>query len=83
MVGIEDTGGLTHDGRSGGAPEVRSRRPDNYDLFFSAENWTLRKLVDKSRVTNEKTVQVFWLSSNGPRKYVGKVFPDYTKEQAR
>ncbi|KAJ9218706.1 hypothetical protein DTO280E4_649 [Paecilomyces variotii] len=52
-------------------------------LFFSAENWTLRKLVDKSRVTNEKTVQVFWLSSNGPRKYVGKVFPDYTKEQAR
>ncbi|KAE8350403.1 hypothetical protein BDV28DRAFT_162986 [Aspergillus coremiiformis] len=46
------------------------------------ENWKLRGLVDKTRWIDENKIQVLWLIRNGRKKYVGKVFPDYTERQA-
>lgn len=37
------------------------------------DKWNLAGLVDKTRLTDESKPQVFWLRSNGRRKYVAKV----------
>lgn len=62
---------------SGNCPEfVKSKV--NGEIKFrpfrpEVESWILADLADKSRPTNEKSIQVFWLGSNGCRKYIGKV----------
>ncbi|KAE8336622.1 hypothetical protein BDV24DRAFT_109529 [Aspergillus arachidicola] len=50
-------------------------RPDD-------ENWRLGGLADKTRWVDENKIQVFWLVRNGRKKYIGKIFPDYTEKQA-
>ncbi|KAL3474561.1 hypothetical protein BJX99DRAFT_248202 [Aspergillus californicus] len=72
---------------SGNRPEFAQDKEINAKKEFrpfrpEVENWILRELADESRLTNEKHIQVFWLWIDGRKKYVGKVFPDYTEEQA-
>lgn len=63
---------------SGHPPEIVKAKEtsgeEGFRLFQpEAENWILGELVDKSRRTNEKNIQVFWLWSNGRTKCIGKV----------
>lgn len=63
---------------SGNHPEFVKAKETNGEKEFrpfhpEVENWILGELVDKSRRTNEKNIQVFWLWSNGRKKYIGKV----------
>ncbi|KAL2828939.1 hypothetical protein BDW59DRAFT_142548 [Aspergillus cavernicola] len=57
------------------SPKFRKFCPDD-------DQWMLGQLVDKTRPIDGDKLQVFWLRSNGRRKYVAKVFTDYTPEQA-
>ncbi|RAL15294.1 uncharacterized protein BO97DRAFT_463302 [Aspergillus homomorphus CBS 101889] len=45
------------------------------------KDWKLSDLVDTSRPIENHCIQVFWLRSNRHRRYIGKVFPDFTREQ--
>lgn len=63
---------------SGNRPEFVKNKEVNGEKEFrpfrpEVENWILGDLADKSRPTNEKNIQVFWLWSNGRKKYIGKV----------
>lgn len=63
---------------SGNRPEFVKNKETNGQKEFrpfrpEVEDWILGDLADKSRPTNEKNIQVFWLWSNGRRKYIGKV----------
>ncbi|KGO61331.1 hypothetical protein PEX2_094190 [Penicillium expansum] len=51
---------------------------------FCAEddNWELGGRADISRVPDTNSIQVFWLRIKGRRKFVGKVFPCYSKRDA-
>lgn len=63
---------------SGNPPEfVKAQGTNNQKEFRpfhpEDETWILGGLVDKSRPTNDKTIQVFWLWSNGCKKHIAKV----------
>ena len=63
---------------SGNCPEFVKAKVTNGEEEFrpfrpEVEDWLLGGLVDKSRITYGKTIQVFWLWSNGLKKYIGKV----------
>ncbi|OJJ43962.1 hypothetical protein ASPZODRAFT_153945 [Penicilliopsis zonata CBS 506.65] len=57
------------------SPKLREFRPED-------DRWRLGQVVDRTRLADATRIQVFWLRHEGRRKYVAKVFPDYTPEQA-
>ncbi|KAE8404445.1 hypothetical protein BDV37DRAFT_247413, partial [Aspergillus pseudonomiae] len=70
---------------SGNPPEfVNEIKADQqFRPFCSRDDaWKLRGLADKTRPIDETRIQVLWLLINGHRRYVGNVFPDYTKREA-
>ncbi|PWY83661.1 hypothetical protein BO94DRAFT_519127 [Aspergillus sclerotioniger CBS 115572] len=46
-------------------------------------NWKLGRKADKGRQPDPTQIQVLWLRSHGHRKYIAKVFPEYTPNQAK
>lgn len=63
---------------SGNRPEFLKAQEINSENEFRSfhpedETRTLGELVDKSRPTNDKNIQVLWLWSNGCKKHIAKV----------
>ncbi|PLN80830.1 hypothetical protein BDW42DRAFT_185836 [Aspergillus taichungensis] len=72
---------------SGDPPESIKATETNSDKDFprfhsEGEDLILRGRIDQAKDTSDRAIQVFWLWSNGHRKYVGKVFPEYTRTHA-
>ncbi|PKY04239.1 hypothetical protein P168DRAFT_154510 [Aspergillus campestris IBT 28561] len=72
---------------SGDPPESIKATETNSDKDFSrfipeGQDLKLRGRIDQAQYTGFEVIQVFWLWSNGHRKYVGKIFPDYTRTHA-
>ncbi|KGO43383.1 hypothetical protein PEX1_020920 [Penicillium expansum] len=72
---------------SGSPPDILQTSELDNKTFrpFCAEDdkWKLRSRVDIQRASDANAIQVFWLWINGHRKYIGKVFPTYTEEDAK
>ncbi|KAE8152693.1 hypothetical protein BDV25DRAFT_150605 [Aspergillus avenaceus] len=84
---MDEEGTWAHLFFSGNRPDILKVKEFNSEERFQPfcaenDNWQLGGLADKSRPINASNIQVFWIRINGRRKYVGKVFPDYTEEQA-
>ncbi|PYH94467.1 hypothetical protein BO71DRAFT_325301 [Aspergillus ellipticus CBS 707.79] len=84
---MDEEGTWAHLFFSGSRPDLLKNKEFNGEEKFrpfcaETEDWKLGELVDKSRPTDASNIEVFWIRINGRRKYVGKVFPDYTEEQA-
>lgn len=78
MLVMEEENAWTNLFFSGNRPEFAKDKEINGEKEFrpfrpEVENWILGELADKSRLTNDKSIQVFWLWINGRRKYIGKV----------
>lgn len=78
MLVMEEENSWTNILFSGNCPEFVKNKEVNGEKEFrpfrpEVENWILGDLAGKSSPTNEKNIQVFWLWSNGRRKYIGKV----------
>ncbi|QQK44162.1 lipase/esterase [Penicillium digitatum] len=72
---------------SGSRPDILKASELEGQKFrsFRAEDnsWELGTKADKSRVSNANTIQVFWLRIRGHRKYIAKVFPCYSEQDAK
>ncbi|KAJ0416714.1 hypothetical protein BJY00DRAFT_220848 [Aspergillus carlsbadensis] len=70
---------------SGQPPEfvkTLSNNPDFRNFCPETDEWQFGRRVDTYRESKGERIQVFWLQIEGLRRYVAKVFPDYTPEQA-